>query len=142
FHDFEDFHEIAFLIGEQFVDGFYTTFEVVGEDHFTDVEDAFSIEKHVLGAAESDSFGAVFATVATIKRSFRIGANFYFSEFVGPSHEFVEVFVQDWINGFDLSEVDFSIVSGKGNHITFFDHHTFYFKLLFIVVDLYLSSSS
>ena len=63
------------------------SFSLFGKDHRAHVRQAVLGEEHVLGAAQSDAFGAERTRLQGIARNVGVGANTHAAEGLGPSHE-------------------------------------------------------
>ncbi len=74
-------------IGEQFSQSFFSLFNGVRADHFTDRRNSVSFKEHVLGTAQADSFCAKCTGLFCITRIISIGSDFQSSVFVSPSHD-------------------------------------------------------
>ena len=86
-HGAEDADEVGALHGQQLLQRGATVFLVAGENHGAHVRQAVFGEEHVLGAAESDAFGAERAGLQGVARNVGIGANTDAAERLGPAHE-------------------------------------------------------
>src|SRR6516164_9551894 len=64
---------------------------VIGEDHLAHGGDATFVKEHVLGSAESDSFGTEFQGYPGIARRVGVGAYTELADVIGPSHQDTEL---------------------------------------------------
>ncbi len=57
FQFLEDADEILLLVGQNFGQGFFPVFQIVGQNHFAHGVNAVALKEHVLGAAEANAGG-------------------------------------------------------------------------------------
>ncbi len=86
-HRAEDADKIVALIGQQFAQRRAAVLLVVRQDHRAHVRQTVFGEEHVLGAAQSDAFGAEGPRLQSIAGNVGIGANTHAAEGLGPSHQ-------------------------------------------------------
>ena len=63
---------------------------VLGQDHFAHRDDAFGVEKHVLGTAQANTFSAELKRRARVLHGLGIGPHRHFARCIGPAHQSVE----------------------------------------------------
>ena len=86
-HGAEDADEVVALHGQQLAQRRAAVLLVVGQDHGAHVRQTVFGEEHVLGAAQSDAFGAERARLQGVARDVGVGANAHAAERLGPAHE-------------------------------------------------------
>ncbi len=90
-HGLEEANEILALHGQQLLERIAALLFVVGQDHGANVLDAAFGKEHVLGAAQSDAFGAEQASLLGVAGHVGVGANAQLANRVNPAHELDQV---------------------------------------------------
>ena len=90
-HDAEDREEVAALDGEQLRERALAARGIAGEDHLAYGADAFRLEEHVLGATETDAFGAELARDRGVVRRVGVAAHLQAAHAIRPRHQRLEL---------------------------------------------------
>src|ERR1035437_4707464 len=120
-HGGEEAGEILALHGEELQQGLAAALFVARQNHGLHVLDAVLGEEHVLGAAQSDAFGAELARHFGVARDIGVGAHAELAaEFVGPRHEALQ-HAGGWvgIQGVGLAGEDFAGGTIERNPVAF-----------------------
>ena len=91
FHRAEDGFEVAPLHGKQLGQGALPARRILGHDHLAHDGQPVAVEEHVLGAAESDPFGAEVAAPVGVGRRVGVHPHPELHDPVGPPHHPVEI---------------------------------------------------
>src|ERR1039457_1744215 len=120
-HGGEETGEILALHGEEFQQGLAAALFVARQNHGLHVLDAVLGEEHVLGATQSDAFGAELARRFGVARDIGISAHAELAaELVGPLHEGLQ-HARGWVgvNGVGLAGKDFAGGTIERNPVAF-----------------------
>ena len=107
-HDAENFDKIAPLHGQQLGERGLARFAGFGHNHFAHGGDAVGLEKHMLRAAEANTFSAEIARSLGVMRCFCIGADFKRSNCIRPGNDGRKIARKTWFNGGYFTEHDFA----------------------------------
>ena len=78
----------------------------VRADHFTECCDSVSLEEHMLGTAQTDTFSAQLTSLLSVCRSISVSTNLQSSVLVCPAHDTAECTSDRCVNGRDDAVVD------------------------------------
>ena len=138
-HGAEDADKVRALHGQEFLEGLAAVLLVIGENHGAHVRNFLLAEKHVLGAAEADAFGAEGAGLDGVARNVGIGTDFHGAVRVRPAHEFLQL----RIVGRRLQSIELALDDAAGgaverDPVAGFEHLTFdaHFAGFFVHVDV------
>src|SRR5688500_17183324 len=85
-HLAEDAHEVAPLKWQQLLERFFAGAYAIGQYHLAHYRQSLIAKEHVLGATQTDAFGAKLARHLRIARRVGVGANSQPAKLVGPEH--------------------------------------------------------
>ena len=86
-HFFKNAFEISALFGEQLGERNAPARFVFGKDHLAHRRNPARLKKHMLGAAQPDTFGTKFARDPAVGGRFGVGAHLHPPRGIGPDHQ-------------------------------------------------------
>ena len=136
-HCLEDALEVSFLIRQQFIKSFLTSFFVSSQDHFTHGDDLLVVEEHVFCTAQTDTYCTEVTCHLSVMRSISIGTYFQTGIFVTQAHQFGEITGKFGCFGNNFSLVNFTGTAVQRKEVTFFQQYTvnFYGTCLIVYID-------
>ena len=121
-HDPEDFLEVATLHRQEFVECRLTVFGGLGQDHFQHDRQAIGGVEHALGAAQTDTHGAVVGGTLCGFRGVGVGHDLERGDLVGPAQQGTQFRREFRFDGWNRAEIDLTSAAIDGDDIAFMQH--------------------
>ena len=113
FHCKEQLLEVALLQRQDLLKRFFTLFSGIRADHLAECIDTVLLEEHMLGTAQTDTFGTELAGLLGIPGRIGIGTNLELAVLVSPCHNTSELTGDGCVNGSDRTVVNVTSSSVK-----------------------------
>ena len=120
-HDLEQFDEVLALHGQQPEQRLTAAFLILGHNHLAHSDDTVLVEEHVLGAAQSDPFGAVMASGLGIGRGFCVGAHLHAAHLIGPFDDLAKITGKLGLDGLHLAQHNLAGAAVDGDLVALLD---------------------
>src|SRR5450759_738302 len=125
-HRFEDSLEVAALEGQQLIERGLTNILIGCQNHLLYDRQALLLHKHMLGAAESDTFGTIGNRALGIAWIVRVGPHAERAELIGPIQQCaqIDLFTEIGVDRLDDACEYLARRAVDGDIIAFFQHET------------------
>ena len=119
FQSFVQLFEVALLNGEDLIQSSFPFFHGVGADHFAECVDPVAFKEHVLGTAQTDTFGAQLTSLLSVGGGVGIGADFQTTILVSPAHYAAQFASDGGVHSGDDAVVDVTGGTIDGDIVAF-----------------------
>ena len=111
--------KVSLLHGKDLCKSLFSFLNGLGADHFAECVNSAFAEEHMLGTAQTYTFGTQFTGFLRVSGSIGIGSDLKLSVFIGPAHDSSEFACDGSVNGGDDSIVNVTGGAVDAQPVTF-----------------------